>query len=87
MAESIGKYLTVSALPRDGRKTDRFEVVSLRGNVLGRIQWYGRWRQYTFDPVSCTTFNRACLDDLARFLQRLNDEHRTKPKEGSNGNG
>ena len=73
----IGKYLTVHGgelLP--GRKTRAWEVQGNGGDVLGTVQWYGAWRQYTFDPTPGTTFNRDCLIDLANFLRRVNDEHR-----------
>ncbi len=60
-------------------KTERWDVVSkAQGAVLGTIQWFGRWRQYTFDPKPGTTFNRACLQDLAEFLLMAQDAQRER---------
>jgi len=58
-------------------KTRRLEVRSRRSDdLLGAIAWYGRWRQYTFDPAPGTTFNSSCLRDLMEFLHALMEEHR-----------
>jgi len=73
----IGQYLSVNRLERpNGRKTDRWEVLTNAGELLGGIQWFGRWRQYTFDPAPGTTFNRDCLLDIATFLHDTNNRHR-----------
>ena len=64
----------------------RFEVTTLKpktvvmhvvsqsraGLILGKISWFGRWRQYTFEPECCTTFNNACLQDITDVLTELN---------------
>jgi len=46
--------------------------------LLGTVAWYGPWRQYTFDPEADTTYNMACLQDIARFLGVQNQNHRDK---------
>ena len=71
------KYLHFDELPNDGRKTRRFHVFSVRqGTVLGRIAWFGRWRQYVFEPNPGTVFNNECLTSLADRLSYLNTMHR-----------
>ena len=82
MAERIGEYLSVERLERPPkRKTDRWRVVSNYGDELGTIQWFGRWRQYTFHPAPDTVFNRGCMIDLCAFLEKVNAEHRQAAKE------
>lgn len=50
-------------------KTALFDVIAKRGNTrLGRIKWFGRWRQYTFYPDADTTYSEGCLTDIADFL-------------------
>ena len=71
----IGQYLVAVAEPARG-KTSRWRVEALDGALLGRVAWYGPWRQYTFDPEILTTFNAGCLTDLAAFLTRENTRHR-----------
>ena len=44
--------------------------------ILGRIQWYSQWRQYTFSPGFPTTWNRDCLKDVQDFLQQLMDNRK-----------
>lgn len=72
----IGKYLSVSLLPRGrGRKTDRWEVFNhvqdpkCDDDPLADINWYPRWRQYVFDPHLGTVWNGRCLIDIAEFLK------------------
>ena len=75
--ERIGEYLSVRKAPIEPtRKTFRWAVLTNHGDTLGSIQWFGRWRQYCFDPVAMTTFNSGCLRDLVAFLDRVNSEHR-----------
>ena len=44
--------------------------------VLGRIWWYGQWRQYAFFPETDTVWNKDCLDTIQTFLQRLMEERK-----------
>ena len=75
--EPIGKYLAVQKHPADpGGRTYRWQVLGARGDVLGWISWFARWRQYCFDPRESTTYNNLCLRDLAAFIERVNSEHR-----------
>lgn len=46
--------------------------------ILGRISWYGTWRQYTFSPSFETIWNKDCLKDIQDFLQQLMDERKKK---------
>ncbi len=50
------------------------------GYPLGMIKWYGPWRQYCFNPVAHTVFNKGCLEDINDFITQLMDA-RKKPKE------
>lgn len=53
----------------DTGKTLVWDVRSVRASaLLGRIKWFGRWRQYCFFPEGDTIFNRGCLDDIASFI-------------------
>jgi hypothetical protein len=78
--ERIGKYLSVEQSDHQpkGGKTTRWRVMSNHGDQLGTVAWFGRWRQYTFDPVPQSTFNRECLLDIAAYLERVNKEHRER---------
>lgn len=67
----MSKYLEFKQVPYNG-KTKRFEVISKNhGYSLGRISWYGNWRQYIFSPVFETIWNKDCLKDIQDFLQKL----------------
>jgi len=74
----IGHYLEVERLPeRHGYKTRAWNVVSISsGDYLGNIMWFGRWRQYTFNPAVMSTFNHSCLLEISDFLKKCNREHR-----------
>jgi len=49
-------------LAGDTGKTEIWDVLSLSsGFILGKIRWYGPWRQYCFMPSGNSVFNRTCL--------------------------
>lgn len=80
----IGKYLSVDRMERPAnRKTDRWCIFANSGVVLGDVEWFGRWRQYTFNPSPSTTFNSGCLGDLATFLEQVNERHRAERRAAS----
>lgn len=45
------------------------------GIYLGRVSWFGRWRQYCFDPFSGLTFEKTCLRTIAEFCERNTRRH------------
>lgn len=75
----IGEYLEAKQLPQpEKRKTHRYEIVNRSGDELGRVRWYGPWRQYVFHPEIETLFNYQCMIDLAALLKALNKLQRRK---------
>jgi hypothetical protein len=84
----IGKYLEAREWSKlsPTHKTRRWGIYSTahldrdEGSLLGFVAWFGRWRQYTFDPKPGTTFNRGCLADITAFLEKVNLEHRKERK-------
>lgn len=75
--QRISEYLSVRLMPpRKGYKTKRWEVLANDNAVLGKIFWFGRWRQYVFQPAEQTVFNSKCLDDLRCFLYVENENQR-----------
>lgn len=76
MGEVIGQYLVVSQHDAPGRKTHRWHIYTRAGDILGTVEWYGQWRQYTFNPREGTTYSGGCLRDIMAFLERVNKEQR-----------
>jgi pilus assembly protein Flp/PilA len=73
------EFLRFEELPNEGTKikTRRFTVWSAKHHdALGGIRWYGRWRQYVFEPALGTTFNNDCLWSIADRISYLNTMHR-----------
>ena len=72
----MSQYLRF-VLVRDTGKTLIYNVVSVSQDVpLGQVRWYGRWRQYVFEPIPNTIWNKDCLRELANFLDGLMKERR-----------
>lgn len=64
------KWLRFERVHVPTRKTETWIVYSKEGaSILGVVQWFGRWRRYTFEPAACTEFEPTCLRDLAAFLE------------------
>ena len=50
---------------------------------LGKIRWWGAWRQYVFFPDTETLWSIGCLDMICKFLKTLNDNHRRRLKKNA----
>ena len=60
-------------------KTRLWRVVSKKGgDSLGRIEWYGPWRKYAFEPHESTVYEEDCLRDIAAFVEARTREHRER---------
>lgn len=64
-------------------KTRRFEVAATDVDMylLGRIEWFGRWRKYCFFPGAGTLYEETCLNEIAEFIKSKTTEHRQKLKD------
>lgn len=73
------KYFYIQALPLpEGRKTPTFVVINRSSETpIGRIKWYGPWRQYCFYPHGDTVWSDGCLADIQAFI-RTHKEARRK---------
>jgi hypothetical protein len=62
-----------------GKTTKVWDIVSkTRGDVLGQVRWFGRWRQYTLYPTKGTVWNVQCLTDVAAFITARMTERRSR---------
>ena len=58
-------------------RTLKFDVIAKEDNLrLGRVEWFGRWRKYTFRPLSMTVYEETCLGEIAEFIRGKTREHR-----------
>lgn len=72
-------YLEFRQVAAVARKTAVVDVHSTRsGMKLGRIAWFGRWRQYVFFPEPATVFNPECLDAINRKIRRLMEDRKAE---------
>jgi len=70
------KYIKFK-LEEEKPKTKVYAVASKStGDGLGRIKWYGPWRQYCFFPFGDTTWSKGCLNEINDFISTLMDERR-----------
>lgn len=74
------KWIRFLVWPSDmlGKKTLVFLVLTKDELplTLGKIKWFGRWRQYAFFPEAETVFEKKCLADITNFLKLLMDERK-----------
>lgn len=70
---SDAKWIDFIKMPEvKGRKTDVFTVINKESITdLGLISWYGHWRCYVFFPADGIVFERTCLLDIVKFIDRL----------------
>jgi hypothetical protein len=86
-----GKHIIVKLLhPSTSGRTNIYQIVNESGDILGRIQWYGPWRQYCHvihnelfgdsfnDKLDYLVFAPSCENDIAECCLMLTKEHRKK---------
>lgn len=64
-------------------KCEECKGLCIRQIILGRIQWYAQWRQYTFSPSCPTIWNRDCMNDIIFFINNLMKDRKIIMKEKS----
>ena len=71
-------YLRFDLIPTPERKTKVVLVHSIRQGYepLGVIRWFGRWRQYVFEPEPGAVFNPDCMDAINAVIRSLMAERR-----------
>lgn len=72
------KYFSVLTAPEPppGRKTRDYEIISPTSGIIGRIAWYGPWRQFCFEPLGNTVWSDSCLKDLRTALTAVKQHHK-----------
>jgi len=74
------KWIEFVDQSKPDRKTKEFAVMNKdNGSYLGRIKWYGSFRQYSFFPEPECVFEKTCLKDIIDFMNQLMTERKQKP--------
>ena len=61
-------------------KTTRWTVRNRRSSdPIGKILWYGPWRQYCFFPDDATVYSVGCLADIQDFIGQLKESRNANP--------
>lgn len=70
------KYMEFDKIGDTG-KTEIWNILSKSsGFILGKISWYGPWRQYCFLPSPNSVFNNSCMSDIQKFIKILMEDRR-----------
>lgn len=74
------KYIEFDKIGDTG-KTEIWNILSKKSQfILGKIRWYGQWRQYCFFPSANCIFNVGCLSDISKAIDLLMSERRKNKK-------
>ena len=84
----MGKYIHFEVC-EEKPKTNCYKVLTNRLIIesgvtphpilLGLIEWYPTWRQYTFFPCEDTVWNSGCLTEIIDFLAELKVNKKLDP--------
>ena len=70
-------YMFAEDVSLEDAKTRRWAIRNAKSpDLLGRVSWYGPWRQYCFYPSELAVFNGGCLKAIVDFLRDAMTEHR-----------
>ena len=60
------------------RKTQVWECLNEKADVLGRVKWYSSWRQYCFNCEDQIILAKSCLADIVDFIKQLMAERKSR---------
>ena len=73
------QYLVFEDMEVKKRKTKLLAIRNKNSeDIIGYIEWYGPWRQYTFFPEFDTVWNINCLNDVQEVIQKLMKDRKTE---------
>lgn len=65
------KYIVFVDVPAMERKTFIWSCRNIGSDhEIGRVMWYGAWRQYCFFPADGCVFSAGCLADIQDFIKQ-----------------
>ena len=63
-------------------KTTIWSCVNKKSQMeLGRVKWFGPWRQYCFLPSGPSVYSTGCLKDIAGFMALQMEQRKHKGEE------
>ena len=75
-ATKIYKYIQFFQIGDTG-KTTIWSIRNIKsGEELGKVKWYGPWRQYCFFLSQPSVYSAGCLEDIVSFIRTLMDERK-----------
>ena len=73
----IGEHFFIIQEPKKtNRSTHQHSIVNYLDGEIGRIKWYGAWRQYCFFPNEDTVWSRGCIREVHIFINNLTEERK-----------
>lgn len=76
-----GAFIQFNEFPQSKRKTMRWAVTSVYDQtLLGYIQWFPRFRKFSFFPRNDTVYEEVCLRDIAEFCETETKKQRERRK-------
>lgn len=75
--KKISKYIQFDLI-EEKPKTNVYSVINISGGYsLGLVKWHPAWRQYCLFSEEQTIWNKDCLKEIEKFIQKLmNDRKR-----------
>jgi len=72
-------YFDIYELPKKNkRKTNDYAIISSRGEELGFIMFYNKWRQHVLISKENNVWSSDCLMDLCNFINWTKNRLRQK---------
>lgn len=65
------KYIKFQIVERKPKTVGIIIFSKDNGVPIGRIEWYGPFRKYSFFPESDTVYETVCLGDIKRMIDEL----------------
>lgn len=77
----IGKWMIAIDITPEKRKTKIYKINNNDNEFLGIISWGTGFRKYCFYPNNDTMYSADCLEDIIKFIEKLERERKDDKNE------
>lgn len=79
------QYFMVIEQVSVGKKTHTYLIFTKDDRTaIGAIRWHGAWRKYCFFPEGTSVWDSTCLNDVIKFLSKVNKQYKEFKKNAGN---
>ena len=67
------KKIKFRLIPYENLEGEYYDVIGYDGYSVGIVEYYKKWKTWTFEPMNDTLYDSKCLIEISDFLKIRNN--------------